>query len=189
LSSTPKKRSARAAKARKAVKEVEMEAEKAARAVEKEVVRAEKAPERSRPRAEAPRPPGRVPAATVTARHGTGTIQRQGKGFSVGELAGAGMTPRQAAKWGARVDRRRRSVLDGNVAALKGWRSHAGGAPSVRKEAQAVERKAEEVVRGVEEGAEALVRETVRAERAVKRRAKKAAGSGKEKPRPKKKQS
>ena len=126
MSSTPRK-----SKAKKKVTKAEVveEAEKVEKAVEeeveKEVKRVERAVDRSaeRPKAKAAGPVGRAPVAAVLARHRGGTISRHGRGFSFGELSSAGLSAAAAAKWGARVDYRRGSVVEGNVSALKGWAS------------------------------------------------------------------
>ncbi len=89
---------------------------------------------------EAPaRPAGKAPVAMVESRHETGMVTRPGRGFSLGELSGAGVNPRLAASWGIRVDYRRRSVLDGNVKSLKGR-----GVPQPAKRAPPAAKRAEE---------------------------------------------
>lgn len=137
LSSTPRKSKAKK-KGTKA--EVVEDAEKVEKAVEKEVKkevkRVEGAVHRSaeRPRAKAAGPVGRAPVATVLARHRGGTISRHGRGFSFGELSSAGLSAATAARWGARVDYRRGSVVEANVGALKGWASsQAAAAKAERK--------------------------------------------------------
>jgi len=67
------------------------------------------------------RPSGRIPGALVSARHGTGTINRDGKGFSMRELAEGGLPLGLALKWQVPVDLRRRSTIQANVAAIKKW--------------------------------------------------------------------
>jgi ribosomal protein L13E len=67
------------------------------------------------------KPVGRVPTAMVVARRGTETVEREGRGFSKGELSGAELPPLLAARWKVPVDLRRRSVLRANVSALKKW--------------------------------------------------------------------
>ncbi len=181
-------------KAEGALKEAEVEVEKAARAVKHEVKRVEKAAKGARtPKVALARPTGRVPEATVTARHETGTITRPGRGFSLGELSGAGMAPRLAARWGVKVDPKRRSVLQGNISSLSGWRSHASAGAAVKKEAKMAEVRVEEAAKGAEVAVEVVEREAVQAEKAVKKEAKKAEAAVKrkveKKPRPKKKES
>lgn len=46
---------------------------------------------------------------------------RRGKGFSLGELKAVGLTPSQARKLGIYVDKRRKSVREGNIEALKDY--------------------------------------------------------------------
>ncbi|MCE4602404.1 MAG: 50S ribosomal protein L13e [Desulfurococcales archaeon] len=46
---------------------------------------------------------------------------RKGRGFSLGELREAGLSPQQARKLGIRVDKRRKSVHPWNVEALKDY--------------------------------------------------------------------
>jgi ribosomal protein L13E len=124
---------------------------------------------------EAPaRPSGKAPEAIVSSRRGTDMVSRQGRGFSKGELAGAGLVPRLATQWGLRVDPRRRSVLGGNVESLKGWaghlaspRKHEGRARKVEEEIVKVEKEVEKEVGEVKE-------EALRAEREVKKEAVKA---------------
>jgi ribosomal protein L13E len=196
LSSTSRKRKAKPREVKKegAAEEVEKEVKKVEKAVVKEAKKVEKAVERkAKPKVQHQKPAGRVPLAMVTARHGTGTITRQGKGFSPGELAGGGLPLSLAAKWGVKVDERRRSTLEGNVAALKSW--HTSGAKvAVEREAKAVE----EELKGAGEEAErevvAAAGEVAKAEKAVKKEAKRAEKAVKEKvvkpkARPKKKKS
>jgi ribosomal protein L13E len=57
----------------------------------------------------------------VVARHGTETVEREGRGFSKGELSGAEFPLILAARWRVPVDLRRRSALRANVSALKKW--------------------------------------------------------------------
>lgn len=67
------------------------------------------------------RPSGRPPTASVQTRHDRGMVSRQARGFSLGELKGAGLSPRLAANWGLMVDPRRRSALEENTKALGKW--------------------------------------------------------------------
>ena len=67
------------------------------------------------------RPVRSPPEAMVTARHGSGMVERHAKGFSRREVQGAGLSPRLVAKWGVKLDARRRSALEGNVAMLRQW--------------------------------------------------------------------
>ncbi len=79
------------------------------------------APEEGVTRAKPMKPAGRIPEASVSSRHGIGMITRKGRGFSNGELSGAGIPFNLARAWSVPVDARRRSVIDPNVAALKKW--------------------------------------------------------------------
>jgi ribosomal protein L13E len=135
------------------------------------------------PKVKPVRPAGKAPEAMVTSRHRTGVVTRMGKGFSMGELAGAGLAPNRAADWGVRLDSRRRSVLDSNVASLKSWGTRPSTTKRVesrakeveaeiekigreaKKEAVKVEKEAEKVGREVEE-------EAVKAEKVIRRKAK-----------------
>jgi len=128
-------------------------------------------------------PRGRPPEAVVVARRGTGVVTRQGRGFSVEEVSGAGLTLGLASRWGLRVDPRRRSVLETNVNSLKRWGSHRApvkklegrvrkveeelvkAEKEVKKEAAEVEKEAAKVEKEVKKGAR-------RAEKAVRARAK-----------------
>lgn len=69
------------------------------------------------------RPPGRVPTATVIARHGGVMVARSGRGFSARELSGAQFPWLLARAWGVPVDDRRRSLLEANLQSLKKWYS------------------------------------------------------------------
>jgi ribosomal protein L13E len=73
---------------------------------------------------------GPAPAAVVSARHIDSSQERPGRGFSFGELASAGVPLNAAKREGLSVDVRRRSVLEGNVAALKGWFKSPKAAPA-----------------------------------------------------------
>ena len=187
MSSTPRRRRGKAkeeerpAKKEGAVEEVEEEVRKVERAVGKEVRKVEKAVERkTEPKASPLRPEGRAPQAMVEARHGTGMITRAGRGFSLGELSGGGLTPGLAARWGVRVDARRRSVLEGNVGSLRAW--HATGAKArVEHEAREVEAELGKVGREVRKEVVAVEKEAVKAEKAVRKGAKRAEKAVKEK--------
>jgi ribosomal protein L13E len=153
-------------------------------------------------KAEAPkRPTGKVPEAFISSRHGTGTVTREARGFSLGELSGAGVPARLASKWGARIDYRRRSVLDSNVVSLRSWgghlvpaKKHEGRVKRAEEELEKVEKEVEEEVeRGVAEVEKEAIKverevkkEAVKAEKAV--RAKVAKPKAKAKPKPKKKE-
>ncbi|MDA4118975.1 MAG: ribosomal protein L13e [Thaumarchaeota archaeon] len=132
----------------------------------------------SRPQmgAELARPTGRVPAATVVARHGTGMVTRSGKGFSLGELAEANIVPRMASKWGARLDGRRRSVIQVNVTSLKDWGSHAVKVERPAMEVKKVEEEVVKVEKKVKKGAAEVKKEIVKVEAKAKKETTKAAG-------------
>jgi ribosomal protein L13E len=61
------------------------------------------------------------PQALVLSRHDGEMHERQGKGFSFGELAAVGLDKVRALGLGAPVDIRRRSTLNENVSTLRGW--------------------------------------------------------------------
>lgn len=188
MSSEPRRSRKKAAeqKAEGVLKEAEKEAEKVAVAVKREVKKVEgSAKKAGSPKASLARPKGRAPEAMVMSRHGTAMVARRGRGFSLGEMSGAGIPPRMADAWGVSVDARRRSVIEANVSALKEWHSHPPTASAVKKEA-----KVAEVVEEVEKGAAAVVKEASKAEKAVKKGSKKAEGAVKvkaEKPKTRKK--
>jgi len=115
------------------------------------------------------RPTGRVPVATVVARHGTGMVTRSGKGFSLGELAEANIVPRMASKWGARLDGRRRSVVQANVTSLKDWGSHAVKAERPALVIKKVEEEVVKVEKKVKKGAAEVKKEVVKIEAKAKK--------------------
>jgi ribosomal protein L13E len=55
----------------------------------------------------------------VYSRHNSMMIRREGRGFSVQEIKQAGLKPQFLVKLGARIDKRRRSIIEENVKALK----------------------------------------------------------------------
>jgi len=117
------------------------------------------------------RPSVKAPEAVVSSRHGTVMIMRLGRGFSIGELSGAGLAPRLASNWGARIDYRRRSVLEPNVASLKSWGGHLlttkkreGRVKRVEEELVKAEK---EVVKEAEKGVAEVEKEMVKAEKEV----------------------
>ena len=120
------------------------------------------------------RPTGRAPVAIVVSRHGMGTVTRSGKGFSLGELAEANVVPRMAWKWGARLDGRRRSVVQANVASLKDWGSHAVKAERPAPEVKKVEEEVVKVEKRVKKGAAEVKKEIVKIEAKAKRETTKA---------------
>lgn len=82
-----------------------------------------------------------APEASVLSRYEGKMHERHAKGFSFGELAAAGLTLTVARRSKVPVDIRRRSSLDGNVAALKEWYVPAPKKPKEPKEPKA-EKKA-----------------------------------------------
>lgn len=133
------------------------------------------------------KPSGKAPEAMVTSRHGSGFVTRPGRGFSVGELAGAGFSQNLASSWGVRLDLRRRSVIESNVSSLKSWASHPGGTKRTEGLAKEVEKEIEKVGREVKTEAIKVEKEAVKAEREVKKEAEKAEKAVRRKPKPKKK--
>lgn len=124
---------------------------------------------------EAPmRPSGRVPTATVMSRHRTGMVTRAGKGFSLGELSQANIVPKAASMWGARLDGRRRSVLEANVTSLKNWGSHATKAVRAEGEVKKVEVELVKVKKEVKKVAAQVKKEVVKVEAKAKRETAKA---------------
>ena len=74
---------------------------------------------------------GPPPEATIASRHIDSLHERPARGFSFGELASAGVPLNTAKREGLSLDLRRRSVVEGNVDALKGWfKSPAGKSAS-----------------------------------------------------------
>ena len=182
--SSASQKSTKSKKAKKGEAKVVEEVEKV---VKKEVKRVEKAAHGSpkKPKAKAPGPSVKVPTASVLSRRGTEMIAREGRGFSIGELSGAGLTPAGAVEWGARVDYRRRSVIESNVSALKGWAARAAASAKAETEPE----KAGRALEGV---GEEVVAEAEKAEKVVKKAAKKVEKGAKqklEKPRAKKPES
>lgn len=117
-------------------------------------------------------PTSHVPLAEVSARHQGMSHMRMGRGFSWGEVREAGLDSRLAFRWGLLVDRRRRTVVQTNVAALKAW---AGSARPVPVKHEGVE-KVEEEVRKVEER---VKKEASAAKKEVKKVEKKASKAAK----------
>jgi ribosomal protein L13E len=118
------------------------------------------------------KPPGAVPSATVTARHAGSVISRSSKGFSFGEVEGSGMRVPTARDWGLPLDVRRRSVLDHNVEALKGWFSRAekvekpGEVKRIEKE---IEKVAEEAEKEIKKGTAKVKKEAAKVEKGAKK--------------------
>ena len=62
-----------------------------------------------------------APVPVVLTRHESAMQQRDARGYSLGELESAGIAFIVAKRIRVPLDIRRRSVLEGNVAKLKGW--------------------------------------------------------------------
>ena len=120
------------------------------------------------------RPAGRVPTATVVSRHGTGMVTRAGKGFSLGELAEANIVPRMASRWGARLDGRRRSVIQANVTSLKNWGSRAAKAERPAEAIRKVEEEIVKVEKKIKKDAAEVKKEVVKIEAKAKKETTKA---------------
>ena len=133
------------------------------------------------------KPSGKAPEATIVSRHGTGSVTRLGRGFSMGELAGAGLSPSLASDWGVRIDLRRRSVLEVNVTSLRSWSAHPATARRVEKLAKEAEEEIQKVGREVKKEAARVEKEAKKVEREVKEEAVKAEKAVRRKPKPKKK--
>ena len=101
-------------------------------------------------------------------------ISRQGRGYSLGEVAGAGLNPRLAVEGGVRVDVRRRSILQGNVESLKEWSGRHTAAKKPTGRIKKVEAEVEKVVKEVEKEAAEAKEEVVKVEKAAKKEAAKA---------------
>ena len=119
------------------------------------------------------KPAASPPVAMVLSRHGSGMHSRVARGFSLGEVSAVGMSTGDARGWGLLVDERRRTVLDGNVSAIKEWSSKAQKAEpkkvaKLEKEVEKVEAEVKKEVKEVEE-------EVVRAEKKVRKKAGRAA--------------
>lgn len=109
------------------------------------------------------RPKGNVPTALVETRHDGQTVERHGRGYSRAELSQAGLAVGLARRWGVRVDDRRRTVLEGNVAALREFAPEPIKAPEVTTgEVEKVERFVEKEVHEVEEEAERVEKKVVK---------------------------
>jgi len=115
------------------------------------------------------KPTGTPPSAVVEVRHGGRTMQRQARGYSLEEVAQAGLNFGLARRWGLLVDDRRRSVLKGNVASLKKWspQTKKTTEEKVEGEIRKIERAVEKEVRKVEEKVEKAEKKVERAEKKV----------------------
>jgi ribosomal protein L13E len=97
-------------KAKKAIEETK----------EKKAVEKKEAPAKVSVKAE-PVVLGPPPKAAILSRHIDSLHERLARGFSLGELASAGVPLNAAKREGLSLDIRRRSVVEGNVDTLKGW--------------------------------------------------------------------
>ena len=147
----------------------------------------EKAESKKADKANPIKPSSKAPEPVITSRHGTGLVTRQGRGFSVREVAEAGLTPRLATRWGLRLDLRRRSVVEGNVDSLKSWISHPTAAKKKEGVTKEVEEEIEKVGKEVKKEAVKVEKEAQKVEREVKKEAVKAEKAVRRKPKPKKK--
>jgi ribosomal protein L13E len=121
------------------------------------------------------KPTGKPPEATITSRHGAGFVVRLGRGFSMGELAGAGLSRDLASDWGLRLDLRRRSIVESNVASLRSWSSHPGTTKRTEGVAEEVKEEVEKVGREVKTEATKIEKEAVKEAEKVKSEVKKEA--------------
>jgi len=131
------------------------------------------------------RPVGKPLVAMVSSRNGTEMVEREGRGFSLGELQKAGWEPRLARDWGYRIDSRRRSVLDSNVSALA---TKSGAMAAPKKREGEIREDIERVEKAIEKEAEELKEEVVKVEKAAKKevaKAEKVVKAKVEKPKPK----
>ena len=138
------------------------------------------------------KPTGAPPSAIVEVRHGERMTQRQARGYSLGEVAQAGLNFGLARRWGLLVDDRRRSALKDNVASLEKWSPQTKRTTEervegeVRKIERAVEkevRKVEKEVGKVEKKVKKVEKEVVeKVEAPIKKRPKKKAAAKSETP-------
>lgn len=117
----------------------------------------------------ASKPTGAPPSATVEVRHGGRMMQRQARGYSLGEVEQAGLNFGLARKWGLLVDDRRRSTLEGNVASLKKWSPQTKKTTEerVEGEVQKIERAVEKEVRKAKKEAKKVEKEAEKVEKEV----------------------
>jgi ribosomal protein L13E len=133
------------------------------------------------------KPSGKAPEAMVTSRHGVGFVTRQGRGFSMAELAGAGLSRNLASNWGLRLDQRRRSVVDSNVLSLKSWSSHPSAVMRAEGVAKEMEEEIEKVGREVKKEAIKVEKRAEKVEHEVKERVVKSEKAARRKTKPKRK--
>jgi len=83
--------------------------------------RAKPAPPETHARTQVMKPTAPVPHPTVYTRHDGEMVERDARGFSMGELAAAAMPAHLTRSWNIPTDVRRRSVLEANASSLKKW--------------------------------------------------------------------
>ncbi|MBI2648864.1 MAG: hypothetical protein HYY68_09745 [Thaumarchaeota archaeon] len=66
-------------------------------------------------------PTASIPHPRVSVRHNGSSMERDARGYSLGELSAASVQPWVAKRWSVPVDTRRRSVVTSNVQSLKSW--------------------------------------------------------------------
>jgi len=154
---------------------------------QKKAKREKKAEQTKAADAKPAKPSGKAPEAMVTSRRGTGFVTRLGRGFSMGELAGAGLSRNLASNWDLKLDLRRRSVVESNVSSLRSWGSHHEAAKKKEGVAREVEEEIEKVGREVKKEAIKVEKEAEKVEREVKEEAVKAEKTVRRKSKPRKK--
>lgn len=85
---------------------------------------------------EVPKPKGPPPRAVVNSRHDGAMVEREARGFSLGELGGAGFNVHEASRLGLAMDVRRRTTLEENVESLKSWFTPPKPAPAPKPVAE-----------------------------------------------------
>jgi ribosomal protein L13E len=120
------------------------------------------------------RPTAKPPTPRVMSRHGDEMIERTAKGFSVGELGSVSVPLLNARRMGVMVDPRRRSVLQPNVEALKGWEGHIKPQKRTTVETERLEEEVEKVEKAVKKEVAEVKKGVVKATRKVKKEASKA---------------
>jgi len=119
--SAPTKK-AKVAKTKKVAKEAAPQEEKPKKVAPKvkKAVEKKEAPAKAVVKAK-PVELGPPPSAVIVARRVDSLRERAARGFSFGELASAEVPVNAAKREGVSLDIRRRTVLEGNVKALRGW--------------------------------------------------------------------
>lgn len=117
-------------------------------------------------KAKVPKPLGVPPRAIVEVRHGGEMMQRQARGFSMGEVANAKVSVGQARAWGLLVDDKRKSVLEANIASLSKWvpRTEKTAEQRVEGEVKKMEKAVEKEARRVEKEARKVEKEAKKVE-------------------------